>query len=69
VAAALQRFMKGLQYAEAKSRGFIVLTVMPSETRAEYRFVSTVKARNYTTSLGAVLKTLPGIGNRRIVSV
>ncbi|MEN3294866.1 MAG: alkaline phosphatase, partial [Burkholderiales bacterium] len=42
VAAALQRFMKGLQYAEAKSRGFIVLTVMPSETRAEYRFVSTV---------------------------
>jgi alkaline phosphatase D len=68
VAAAMRRFIKTLQYAEAKSRGFIVLTVTPSETRAEYRFVSTVKARNYTASIGTVLKTLPGVANRKIVS-
>jgi alkaline phosphatase D len=67
IAEVLRQVIDTLRYAEAKSRGFVVLTVTPSETLAEYRYVSTVKARSYTASIGTTLKTLPGDGNRRVV--
>jgi alkaline phosphatase D len=67
VAAGLEQIIGPLVYAETQSRGFMVITATPSETRAEYRYVSTVKSKTYTASIGKTLRTLPGAGNRKIV--
>lgn len=45
-----------------------MLVVTPAETRAEYRYVSTVKSKTYTASVGKVLRTLPGAGGRQIIT-
>ena len=67
VAAGLVQVIGPLQYAETGSRGFMILVVTPSETRAEYRYVSTVKSRTYSALPGKVLRTLPGAGKRTIL--
>lgn len=67
VAVGLEQIVGPLVYAETRSRGFMVITATPSETRAEYRYVSTVKSKTYTASIGKTLRTLPGVGNRKIV--
>lgn len=69
VAAGLEQIIGPLQYAETASRGFMVIVLTPTETRAEYRYVSTVKSRTYSASVGKVLKTLPGPGNRTLLQV
>jgi alkaline phosphatase D len=67
VAAGLVQVIGPLQYAETGSRGFMVLVVTPTETRAEYRHVSTVKSRTYSALSAKVLRTLPGVGNRKLL--
>ena len=67
VAAGLVQVIGPLHYAETGSRGFMILVVTPSETRAEYRYVSTVKSRTYSALPGKVLRTLPGAGKRTIL--
>lgn len=67
VAAGLTQVIGPLQYAETRSRGFMVLVVTPAETRAEYRYVSTVKSRTYSAAPPQVLRTLPGAANRRLI--
>ncbi len=67
VAAGLVQVIGSLQYAETGSRGFMVLVVTPTETRAEYRYVSTVKSRTYSALSAKVLRTLPGAGNRKLL--
>jgi len=57
-----------LSDAETASRGFVVLTVTPSETRAEYRYVDTIQSKTYTASVGKTLRMLPGASNRKIVA-
>lgn len=69
VAAGMEQLIGPLQYAETARRGFVVLTVTPGETRAEYRYVDTIKARTYTAAVGKTLRTLPGAANRKIVAV
>ncbi len=68
VSTGLEQAIGPLQYAQTQSRGFVVIVVTPAETRAEYRYVSTVKAKSYTASVGKVLKTLPGPGKRKIIA-
>ncbi|MDQ2819014.1 MAG: alkaline phosphatase D family protein [Pseudomonadota bacterium] len=68
VAAALEQLIVPLQYAETATRGFCVLTVTPSETRAEYRYVDTISAKAYTARVGKTLRTLPGAANRKIAA-
>jgi len=68
VAAGMEQLIGPLQYAETAKRGFVVLTVTPSETRAEYRYVDTVKSRTYTAAVGKTLRMLPGAANRKIVA-
>jgi alkaline phosphatase D len=46
-----------------------VLTVTPTETRAEYRYVDTIKSRTYTAAVGRTLRMLPGAANRNILAV
>lgn len=68
IAAGMEQLIGPLQYAETASRGFVVLTVTPTETRAEYRYVDTIKSKTYTASVGKTLRTLPGVANRKIVA-
>jgi alkaline phosphatase D len=68
VAAGMEQLIGPLQYAETASRGFVVLTVTPTETRAEYRYVNTITSKTYTASVGKTLRTLPGVANRKIVA-
>ncbi|MEO5934226.1 MAG: alkaline phosphatase D family protein [Duganella sp.] len=68
VAAGMEQLIGPLQYAETASRGFVVLTVTPAETRAEYRYVDTVQSKTYTASIGKTLRMLPGAANRKIVA-
>ena len=68
VAAGMEQLIGPLQYAETASRGFVVLTVTPTDTRAEYRYVSTVTSKTYTAAVGRTLRTLPGAMNRKIVA-
>lgn len=68
VASGMEQLIGPLQYAETVSRGFVVLTVTPSETRADYRYVDTIKARSYNAAVGKTLRTLPGAANRKLVT-
>jgi alkaline phosphatase D len=47
----------------------VVLTVTPTETRADYRYVSTIASKTYTAAVGKSLRMLPGAANRKIVAV
>jgi alkaline phosphatase D len=69
VAAGLEQIIGPLAYANAKDRGFLLVTATPDECRAEWRFVSTVKNAAYTAFTGRMLRTLPGAGQRSIVAV
>jgi alkaline phosphatase D len=67
VAGGMEQLIGPLQYAETVSRGFVVLTVTPTETRAEYRYVDSIKSKTYTAAVGKTLRTLPGAANRKLV--
>ncbi len=69
VAAGLEQLIGPLVYAETKNRGFMIVTATPGETRAEWRYVSTVKSKTYTMVPGKTLKTLPGANNRKLLPV
>jgi alkaline phosphatase D len=68
VASGMETLIGPLQYAETISRGFVVLTVTPTETRAEYRYVDNFKSRTYTAVVGKTLRMLPGAANRKLVA-
>ena len=68
VASGMEQLIGPLQYAETASRGFVVLTVTPTETRAEYRYVDTIKTRTYAATLRKTLRTLPGAANRKLLA-
>jgi len=69
VAGGLEQLIGPLQYAETASRGFVVLTVTPTETRAEYRYVDTIKVKTYTATVRKTLRMLPGAANRKLIAV
>ncbi|WP_295760627.1 alkaline phosphatase D family protein [Undibacterium sp.] len=69
LAAGLEQLIGPLVYAETKNRGFMIVTATPAETRAEWRYVSTVKSKTYTMVPGKTLKTLPGAANRKLLAV
>jgi alkaline phosphatase D len=41
---------------------------LPTETRAEYRYVDTIQSKTYSASVGKTLRMLPGSANRKIVA-
>ncbi len=66
--AGVQQMIPTLKYANTYQRGYMLLTVTATESRAEWFFVDTVKSKTYNFGLQKTLKTLPGAGNRRIVA-
>lgn len=67
VAAGLEQLIGPLYYAETKNRGYMIITATPAAATAEWRFVSTVKSKTYTTFSAKTVKTVPGAGNRKIL--
>ena len=68
VAGGMETLIGPLQYADTVARGFVVLTVTPTETRAEYRYVDTIKTKTYKAVVGKTLRTLPGAANRKLIT-
>ncbi|UCV17941.1 alkaline phosphatase D family protein [Ferribacterium limneticum] len=69
VAAGLEAIIGPLKYANTGDRGYMVVTATPGECRCDWRYVSTVKAEEYTMLAGKSLRTLPGAANRRLLPV
>ncbi|MGP4843951.1 alkaline phosphatase D family protein [Marinobacter sp. 1Y8] len=65
---ALALLVDDLKYVNVNQRGYMMVTFTPTEARADWRFVSTIKDRNYTLDAARAqsLTTRPGAGNRRI---
>lgn len=70
LAAGVTQLIPGLQYADLKNRGYLLVHFNTQECRAQWRFVSTVKQKNYTElSIAAkTLRTLPGAANRKLLA-
>ena len=56
-----------LRYAELSQRGYVVLTLTPSEARGEWVQVDTVWSREYQSRTVKTLRTVPGTNNRKLV--
>jgi alkaline phosphatase D len=65
----LEALIGPLVYADTSRRGYLLLTATAAECRADWRFVSTVLSKAFTTGVGRSLRTLPGSGQRRVVEV
>jgi len=68
VAAGLTQIIGPLKYADTARRGFMVVTATQAECAAQWIYVSTVKSMGYVRQDGPTWKTLPGAGNRRLVT-
>ncbi|WP_434514373.1 alkaline phosphatase [Dechloromonas sp. ARDL1] len=69
VAAGLEALIGPLRYANTGDRGYMVVTATAEECRCDWHYVSTVKSTDYTAFDGRSLRTLPGVGQRRLQSV
>jgi alkaline phosphatase D len=67
VAAGLEQIIGPLVYAETSSRGFMVVTATPAECRSDWYFVGSILSRSSAATLGKSLRTLPGVGNRKLI--
>ncbi|MEH6566233.1 MAG: alkaline phosphatase D family protein [Halopseudomonas sp.] len=67
---AITALVDDLQYLNASQRGYLLVTFTADEARADWRFVSTVKAREYVVdnARSKTLRTLPGSANRTLVT-
>jgi alkaline phosphatase D len=66
---AFPKMVKDLRYAETTKRGYLVLTLTPSEARADWTEVNTVLSRSYTARLAMSLHALPGANNLDVLPV
>ncbi|MDG5499489.1 alkaline phosphatase D family protein [Marinobacter sp. BGYM27] len=66
---AIALLVDDLKYVNVNQRGYMMVTFTPDEARADWRFVSTIKDKDYglDTARAQSLTTLPGAGNRKIV--
>lgn len=69
LAAGVMQLIPTLKYADTARRGYTVVTLTPTEARADWYFVDTIKSGTYSASLDKSLKTLPGAGNRVLLAV
>ncbi|MDL0431022.1 alkaline phosphatase D family protein [Marinobacter sp. TBZ242] len=69
--AAIRILVDDLEYLNVNQRGYMLVTFTPEEVRADWRFVSTVKDRDYevVSARNAARKMFPGDGNRSLVEV
>lgn len=65
---AITLLVDDLQYLNANQRGYLLVTFTADEARADWRYVSTIKSRDYVmdTARSKALTTLPGRTNRTL---
>jgi len=63
------KMVRDLRFAETSHRGYVVLTLTPSEARADWVEVNTVFSRSYTARLAKSLHALPGAGQLEVLPV
>ena len=63
---AITALVDDLQYLNANQRGYLLVTFTPDQARADWRFVSTVKDRDYVieSTRSKAMSMLPGSANR-----
>ncbi len=66
LADALTQMIPDLRYAQTSDRGYLLVTLSPSQARADWVFVGSVFANEVKSSIGRSLVTRPGAGGRRI---
>ncbi|MGK6307695.1 alkaline phosphatase D family protein [Variovorax sp. DT-64] len=66
---AFPRMVRDLRYAETSKRGYLVVTLTPSEARADWTEISTVLSRSYSARLAKSLHALPGANNLDVLPV
>lgn len=69
LAAGVMQLIPTLKYADTARRGYTVVSLTPTQARADWYFVDSVKTADYNISLDKSLATLPGSGNRKLVAV
>ncbi|MBC7437281.1 MAG: alkaline phosphatase D family protein [Bdellovibrionales bacterium] len=62
-------FVPTLRYAETAKRGYLVLTLSPTEARSDWIQVSTAFLHSYSSSTAGSRRTLPGAANRAVIGV
>lgn len=60
IAAGVTQLIEALKYANTGDRGYMLIEASPDQCAAEWRYVSTVKQRNYSVFAGPSLRTLAG---------
>ncbi|SFN15499.1 alkaline phosphatase [Variovorax sp. OV329] len=68
LADAFLKMVPDLRFAETSKRGYLVLTLTPSEARGDWIEVSTVFSHSYSTSITASRRALPGPINLDLVA-
>jgi alkaline phosphatase D len=69
VAAGLAQIIGPLRWAETAHRGFMVVTATRERCQAQWHFVSTVSAADYTVARSPTWATFPGSGGRTLIEV
>jgi alkaline phosphatase D len=64
---AFPEMVPDLRYAECSHRGYVMLTLTPTEARGEWVQVDTVLSRSYEARTVKTLRTLPGASNRTVL--
>ena len=68
-ARALEQLIDPLVYADTSRRGYLVVTATRTEVRADWRYVTSIASRTFSSSVGKSLRSLPGAGNRKLLPV
>ena len=63
LADAFLKMVPDLRFAETSKRGYLVLTLTPTEARGDWIEVSTVYSHDYSASIAASRRALPGPAN------
>lgn len=69
LADALVEMVPDLRYAQTGDRGYLLVTLSPTQARADWVFVGSVFANDLKSRVGRSLATRPGAASRRIEEV
>lgn len=67
IARMMEQLIAPLYYAQTGKRGYLIITATADAVRADWRFVNTVQSRQFSAATERSLRTVAGLGNRRIV--
>ncbi len=69
LADAFLQMVPDLRYAQTSDRGYLLITLFPTQVRADWVFIGSVFSKDPKSRVGRSLATRPGTGGRRIEEV